>query len=320
MRTATVLLTLLLASCSTSGEVFDRADADDGPDGDGDGDADVDGDADADVDTDGDGDVADCFSEPQAVTELHSVSYHPDISADGLTIYLVALVPPTLGLTDLWYATRPDLASPFDPPVHLAEISSEAEDRGPNISTDGLTIYFNSDREGGQGSYDIWRATRPDLGSPFGEPENVEELNLDAWDGVPHLTADGLTIYFASNRIWIGSMGALDIWVATRPDLDSPFGSPRNVVELNSTGTDASPSLTADGLTIYFHSDRPGGAGDMDLWVATRPDTSSPFGTPENLAELNTSSRDWDADIAADGSTLYFTSSDRLWVTHRTCP
>ena len=50
------------------------------------------------------------------------------------------------------------------------------------LSTDGLTIYFNSTRDGGKGSWDIWRATRESVTSPFGAPEAVAEVNSDVHD------------------------------------------------------------------------------------------------------------------------------------------
>jgi hypothetical protein len=260
----------------------------------------------------GSGGTVDCFSDP----ELLSLTwFHPDISADGLTLYYEADID---GSGDIWYATRADIASPFGVGVSIAEVNTAGYERGPSISSDGLTLYFNSDRAGGLGSYDIWVATRPDLGSPFGTPENVAELNSDLAEAGPHLTADGLTIYFSSNRP--GTVGSNDIWVATRADLVSPFGVPQDVTELNSTELDESPSITADGLTIYLHSERAGGAGGTDLWFATRPDTSSPFGTPQNLAELNTGGGEYTPDISPDGSKLYFVGPQGLVVVDRTCP
>ena len=67
-------------------------------------------------------------------------------------------------------------------------------------------------------------------------------------------------------------------------------------------------SLSADGLTLYFASDRVVPL-DMDLWVATRPDTDSPFGTPQPLVELNTGEQDLDPALTPDGLELFFSST-----------
>jgi Tol biopolymer transport system component len=112
--------------------------------------------------------------------------------------------------------------------------------------------------------------------------------------------------------------------VATRSDLGSSFGALHNLAEINSTASDEAPSLTADELAIYFASRRADGAGQYDLWVATRTDTGSAFGAPENLTELNTDGYDASPGISADGSTSYFgrgtPGAADLFVARRTCP
>jgi hypothetical protein len=118
----------------------------------------------------------------------------------------------------------------------------------------------------------------------------VTELNSSSPETGPSLTLDGLRIYFASTRP--GGAGANDIWTATRPNWSSPFGTPTPVTELNSTGHELEPHVSADGLAIVFSSTRAGGLGDFDLWMATRLDLASPFGTPVHLAALSSSSAD----------------------------
>ena len=49
---------------------------------------------------------------------------------------------------------------------------------------------------------------------------------------------------------------------------------------VNSSAFDGGPSISNDGLTLYFASERPGGLGEADLWVTTRPTISGPFGPP----------------------------------------
>jgi hypothetical protein len=62
--------------------------------------------------------------------------------------------------------------------------------------------------------------------------------------------------------------------------------------DLNTAFQDGCPIESPDGLSLYLASNRPGGKGGLDIWVATRPDTSSPFGKPENAGEPFNSSAD----------------------------
>ena len=71
-------------------------------------------------------------------------------------------------------------------------------------------------------------------------------------------------------------------------------------------------SVGADGLSLYFDSDRPGGFGDLDLYVATRTSTTEPFGNARNLSEsLNTRYRDAGSILSRDELTMYFQSERR---------
>ena len=65
---------------------------------------------------------------------------------------------------------------------------------------------------------------------------------------------------------------------ALRCDLAKPFGQPTALSELNTTNADAYVRLSPDERTAYVASIRPGGAGDYDIYVATRPDVTMPFG------------------------------------------
>src|SRR5262245_42742447 len=62
--------------------------------------------------------------------------------------------------------------------------------------------------------------------------------------------------------------------------------------ELNTPSVDGCPIQSPDGLSIYMASNRPGGKGGLDIWVATRSSTSAPFGAPQNLGEPVNSAAD----------------------------
>ena len=60
---------------------------------------------------------------------------------------------------------------------------------------------------------------------------------------------------------------------------------------------------------ILFESDRPGGAGDSDIWIATRPQLDAPFESPTPLPVINSPSFDGEPLLSADGCELLFASA-----------
>lgn len=117
---------------------------------------------------------------------------------------------------------------------------------------------------------------------PFGPPHALAEL--DSCQN-PTLTADLLEIYVTSDRA--GGLGKDDTWVAKRTTVDEPFNTPVPVPNVNSASEESSPAVSLDGLTLWFASDRSGGAGGMDIWVATRTDRASQWSPPTPVAALD---------------------------------
>ena len=108
---------------------------------------------------------------------------------------------------------------------------------------------------------------------------------------------------------------------------DWKFDTPTNLGDtVNSPQDDTEPVLSADGLTLIFASNRPGGFGGDDLWMATRPDIDQPFSQPVNLGErVNSSRDDTAATLSSDGRRLIFASNRSggrgdfdLWISSRT--
>jgi len=214
----------------------------------------------------------------------------------------------------------------FGEPTNLdAPINSPSLDASPFISSDGLQLYFCSDREGGIGKTDLWMVTRSTKDDEWGPPVNLgTPINSPESESAPCISADGLTLYFASRRP--GGSGNLDIWVTTSATVNDPWAEPVNLGPLiNSSFIDSGPSLSPDGLSLFFYSYKPGGSGNFDIWVTTRSTDSDPWGTSMNLGStVNSSYADGVPSISADGLMLFF-YSDRpagygggdLWVTTR---
>jgi hypothetical protein len=256
---------------------------------------------------------ADFFGSPP--TKVANVNLAPStlgggISADGLELYLAVENSGYGGMFDMYVATRAAQDEDWGQPVNLGPTLNGATWETPtSVSADGLSLYLSSDRPGGSGGMDLWVATRPAVGSPWGKPVNLgPTVNSSAWDLSARVSTDGLTLLFHSQRG--GGVGGEDIWMATRATKDDPWGPPVNLgTPVNSSGNDGEAVLTADGLTLFFNSDRPGGSGNYDLWVSTRRTTRDPWGPPRNLGRsVNTPAIEWCSSLSADGSTLYFTS------------
>ena len=123
------------------------------------------------------------------------------------------------------------------------------------------------------------------LGVPFRNIAPLAAVNDATYDDDdPSPTGDLLEPYVDSDRPGAGAaMG--DIWVARRGSTADPFGAPALVTELASTADDTTPEVSADGLTMYFSSDR-SSAGDRDIYITTRPDRGSSWATPQRVDEL----------------------------------
>src|SRR6267378_430528 len=114
--------------------------------------------------------------------------------------------------------------------------------------------------------------------SEWSEPVNLgAPVNSSVNDMNAALSPDELSLYFVSGRA--GGLGGVDIWVSRRASLDSPWEEPVDLgPNVNSPGLEASPALSADGHLLFFSSDRPGGQGSNDIYVARRTDKKDDLG------------------------------------------
>ncbi|MHC4173218.1 MAG: M56 family metallopeptidase [Planctomycetota bacterium] len=197
----------------------------------------------------------------------------PSISADGLLLYFGSKRGGGWGGWDLWMTRRETTSDPWGQPVNLGPtVNSPAGEICPSISGDGLELYFSEfhvARPGGYGGADVWVTKRPTKDDPWGPPENLgDTVNGGDDDGLPFISADGLKLYFSSTRA--GGYGGADTWVTTRATKDADWGPPVNLgPTVNSPADEVYPSLSANGSTLYFNSDRSGGSGGLDLWQAS---------------------------------------------------
>lgn len=237
------------------------------------------------------------WGEPQFLMDLNTTmeDADPELRGDGLEIVFHSTRTGALGGYDLYHATRSTTTSPFGPVQTLTEINSDAEDLGPGLSGDGLTIVFCY----GQ---DIVFATRPNLTSPFGARQALPALSSPDVDTAPEISGDG--------RIAIVTRGvnaAREMWMYER-SADGPvntgWSTGRQLVELSSTFADTSADLDKQGLVVFFHSDRLGSFDD--LYMATRNSVTDPFDPPMEIPELMSPGDDGDPSVSADGKIMVF--------------
>ena len=198
------------------------------------------------------------------------------------------------------WMTSPTLSTP----QAVTSVSSPSFETGSFLSSDGLTLYFGSDR-GGAG-FDAYMAQRPSLGEAFGVPMMVAGANTSANDHGITLSVDGLEGFLSSDRA-----GAdFDVFRATRPTTTDPFGTFAPVVEINGPTNDYNPVLSGDGLRLYFASEsRAGGSGGTDLLVATRATTAAPFDPPVFMTDLDTAAAEASPTLIASERVIVFTSN-----------
>lgn len=214
----------------------------------------------------------------------------------------------------------------FGTPINLGPIvNSSSGDAVPSILPDGLTLLFESDRSGGSGGCDIWVTTRTKMNDEWASPVNLGSMvNSSYYDGEPSISGDGLSLLFVSNRP--GGSGDYDLWFTMRASVSEPWGEPANLgTTVNSSTEDATPAISADGMSLFFHSMRSGGYGEVDLWMTMRATVNDPWEEPVNLGPtVNSEYVDATPGISTDMRTLFFASirpggygySD-IWVTTR---
>ncbi len=155
-----------------------------------------------------------------------------------------------------------------------AAINSSDWDAQPCISADGKTIFFSSNRPGGQGSRDIWYTNRQP-GGKWSKPENLgPSINTDGDEQTPFLHPDGQTLYFTSDGL--PGMGENDLYFVRRQP-DGSWGTPQNLgYPINTKAAEGTLTVSLDGRTAYFAANRPDSQGGIDIYEFELPAHARP--------------------------------------------
>jgi Tol biopolymer transport system component len=244
------------------------------------------------------------FGMPQPVPGLRSDTdevQDPALTFEGLELYFTS---PTGGQNDIWVSRKALAADPWGPSTLVTELSSPQNDEDPEVSVDGLIMYFASDRGGdGRRLYASCRRTRD---TPWEMPARVDTLGSSTLDKAPALDRGQIYLVFASQR---GTASAPHLFAATRPDSSAAWQSATEITALTSAWQDSDPALYSDGRGLLFASRRLTQGQTADLFQAERPNVSAPFASSlAPISELNTSANEEDPWISQDGRHILFVS------------
>lgn len=190
----------------------------------------------------------------------------------------------------------------------------------PVLSGDQKTIYYTS-REGLEpcDDEDLVTSTLGEDGN-WSAPEPVEGIAQPSNEGTCTISADGRYMIFTicedrSRCGWSPKqvIGSCDLFISYR--LGDKWSDPQNMgPEVNTPYWESQPTLSADGRSLYFVSNRPGGLGDrtQDIWVSYRMDDNS-WSKAENIgAPINTPFDEVAPFMHANGQTLFFASNGHI--------
>jgi WD40-like Beta Propeller Repeat len=219
--------------------------------------------------------ITDLWGPPQNLGPTINTTFNefgPSLTLDGHTLFF-ASNRPGFGGNDLYISRRHNKRDDFgwQPAVNLGSpINTAANELAPAHFEDDvtgvITLYFPSNRPGGPGEDDIYVSTLL-ADETLGQPALVEELSTAFADLQPAIRRDGLEMFLGSPRPGVG----IDLWVSTRASTSDPWSTPVNLGPVvNSTFRDSRPALSFDATELYFESNRPGGAGNRDLYRITR--------------------------------------------------
>ena len=186
-----------------------------------------------------------------------------------------------------------------------APVNTRENEGAFSASPDGKYLFFTScSRPGGIGRCDIWYTTR--LGDKWSEPQNIgRPVNSKEWESQPSISADGVTLFFASNRP--GGYGGTDIWYSKK--INGQWGAPKNLgPSVNTARDEQFPFIHNDGTTLYFTSEGLPGMGKSDIFLTRL--INNKWSTPMNLGyPINTSGNEWNFIVNRKGDIAYFSST-----------
>lgn len=200
-----------------------------------------------------------------------------NISQDGKVLVFTSCdAPEGYGSCDLYYSLLTKKG--WSDPINLGNvINSEFWESQPSIAPDKRALYFAARSPDGYGGSDIYVSYIMPNGK-WGTPLNMgPQINTSGDETSPFIHADNQTLYFGSNGL--KGYGKMDLFLV-RKDSAGRWGNPQNLgYPINTIDDEATLSVTSDGTTAYYASDRADSRGALDLYSFTLREDIRPIKT-----------------------------------------
>jgi len=204
------------------------------------------------------------------------------LSADGQTLFIYK----TDNGGDIYYSNRNSNGT-WSVPVPLPGIiNSSFEEKSISISPDEKTLYFSSNRPGGFGGLDIYKATLNEKGEWSNVKNLGPKINTPEDDDGPFIDYDNKTLYFSSKGR--KGMGGFDIYKAVYDEATMEWSEPENLgYPINTPDNDIYFVSTRDGKRAYYSSVREDGLGYDDIYMITIPEPQVAQKDPEPVEPVD---------------------------------
>lgn len=224
----------------------------------------------------------------------------PSLSADLTLLFFNSRREGGTGKEDVWFSARATPEEAWGSPRAIEVLNTEDRETGISLAADGLSLWFSSDRPGGDGGLDVYMSRRERRDQDWSAPERVPELCSSGDDLISAIADEGRTAYLSRRA---DEDDDYDLFVAERDSASAKFSAPRPLSELNSGKEESDAYPFAAGRKLVL-------TRDEDLWLAEREQRSAPFSLSGALDALNSDQDDRDAWLSQDGRYVVF-SSDR---------
>jgi outer membrane protein OmpA-like peptidoglycan-associated protein len=191
----------------------------------------------------------------------------------------------------------------INPEVLSDTVNKQREQYFPSLTADGETLLFTTLIGGNNEDLYITNLKNGHWTEPVSISSNINSLGNE---GAGSISGDGRTLVFTGcNRM--DGYGSCDLYISQK--IGDVWEKPRNLgVNINSPYRERQPSLSADGQTLYFISERLGGQGGDDVWSSTLQ-ANGQWSKAQNLGKVINSQYDEASPfIHANGHTLFFAS------------